>query len=116
MGEHPGMTLRGPVDFVITNVPAPVLDFFTGAFFYRLRGRAKNVKYNHIICIPRHEDLDAIAALVVAGKVKVVIDQVVPFDRAATRTCAWTLERPWAKSSCRSRRRRRRRRRNKRAV
>ena len=83
MGEHPGMTLRGPVDFAISNVPGPVLDFFTGAFFYRLRGRANNVKYNHIICIPRHEDLDAIAALVVSGKVKVVIDQVVPFDRAA---------------------------------
>jgi len=61
------MTLRGPVDFAISNVPGPVLDFFTGAFFYR----------------PRHEDLDAIAALVVSGKVKVVIDQVVPFDRAA---------------------------------
>jgi len=81
MGENPGLTLRAPINFAVTSLPSGVIDFFTGAFFYRLKGSQMNIKYQHIICIPIHDQTDAIGALVAQGKIRMVIDHVFPIEQ-----------------------------------
>jgi NADPH:quinone reductase-like Zn-dependent oxidoreductase len=82
MGDNPGMTLYAPTRFVFDYVPSRVIETFTGAAFYALKGWRRSVHYEHVLTIPSHKELDEIAKFVAEGKIRVVLDQVFPLAQA----------------------------------
>ena len=81
MGPNPGIEVYKSTKFVVSNLPAPVIELFTGALFFKLKTRSKSLHVNHIITRSDRKELDEILKFVAEKKIKVLVDTVFPFPK-----------------------------------